>query len=117
MKITIDGVPYDTERSEPICERFSERVDDFKIEQVQETVYKTEGGRYFSHTWRFHDSEECAELKEGRFDESVRTLTPEEVIIWLRTDGLARRFQEPSTAFFPIGGKSRISELSETITP
>lgn len=86
MKIIINDVSYDTQRSETVCERFSERVDDFEIEQVQETIYRTKCGKYFSYIWRFHDSEENVRNKENLFTEYIRIMEPEDVILWLRID-------------------------------
>lgn len=86
MKIIIDGVRYYTERSESICSRFSERATDFEIEQVQETLYRTDDGKYFSHIWKFEDSATKSYDEEDRLSESVRTMTLEDVITWFRTD-------------------------------
>lgn len=107
MKIIINDVSYDTQDSETICQRFSERVDDSEIEQVQEVIYRTKDGKYFNYIWRFHDSEESVRNRENLFTEYIRTMEPEDVILWLRIDGLARRFQDPSTAFLPIGNEPK----------
>lgn len=86
MKIIINDVSYDTQRSETICERFSERVDDSEIELFHETIYRTKDGKYFNYIWWFRDSEENIRNREDLFTEYIRTMEPEDVILWLRID-------------------------------